>query len=347
MNLRKMQDADLNEKKVLVRVDFNVSLDESGDVKEEFKIAAAKETVEYILSQGGKVALVSHFGRPGGQAKEEFSLEQLVNDAERILGVKIKFVSDCLDENIGDELETLQDDEVLLLENVRFYADEESNGMEFSEKLAKPFDIFVNEAFSVSHRDQSSVTGVAKILPSYAGFWLQKEVENLEKVKNNPEHPAVAIIGGAKIETKLPLIQKFEESYDYILVGGKVANEVFDQNMKFGEKVILPVDFSGDRLDIGEQTTQKFKEVIASAKTIVWNGPMGKFEEAPYDNGTNAILEAVINSMAFTLTGGGESVEVLEEKGMMEKISFVSTGGGAMLEFLSGQSMPGLEVLTD
>lgn len=347
MNLRKMQEVDFDGKKVLMRVDFNVAVGDDGRVKEEFKIAACREALEYVLSRGGKIALISHFGRPEGEVKEEFSLERLAGDAQRIVGVKIKFVDDCLAENISEELENLDEDEVLLLENVRFYADEESNGAEFSEKLAKPFDIFVNEAFSVSHRDQSSVTGVAKILPSYAGLWLQKEVENLEKVKNNPEHPAVAIIGGAKIETKLPLIQKFEESYDYILVGGKVANEAVDQNMKFGEKVILPVDFSGDRLDIGEQTTQKFKEVIASAKTIVWNGPMGKFEEAPYDNGTNAILEAVASGKAFTLTGGGESVEVLEEKGMMEKISFVSTGGGAMLEFLSGQSMPGLEVLTD
>ncbi|MCK9379103.1 MAG: phosphoglycerate kinase [Candidatus Moranbacteria bacterium] len=346
MNLRKVQDADLNEKKVLVRVDFNVSLDESGDVKEEFKIAAAKETVEYILSQRGKVALVSHFGRPGGEAKEEFSLEQLVNDVERILGVKIKFVGDCLDENIGDELETLQDDEVLLLENVRFYAEEESNNAEFSKKLAVPFDVFVGEAFSVCHRDQASVTGVAKILPSYAGLWLQREVENLEKLRNNPEHPAVAIIGGAKIETKLPLIHKFEENFDYILVGGKIANEAIDQKIEFGKKVIFPVDFATDRLDIGKQTVANFRQIISDAKTIVWNGPMGKFEEKPYDNGTNEILDAVANSKAFTLTGGGESVEVLEEKGMTDEISFVSTGGGAMLEFLSGEPMPGLEVLT-
>ena len=347
MNLRKVQDADLNEKKVLVRVDFNVSLDESGNVKEEFKIAAAKETVEYILSQGGKVALVSHFGRPGGQAKEEFSLEQLVNDAERILGVKIKFVSDCLDENIARELEDLQDDEILLLENVRFYAEEESNNSEFSKKMATPFDVFVSEAFSVCHRDQSSVSGVAKVLPSFAGLWLQKEVKNLEKLRNNPEYPAVAIIGGAKIETKLPLIRKFEENYDHILVGGKIANEAIDQKIEFGEKVILPVDFAQDRFDIGSETIENFEKIISGARTIVWDGPMGKFEEKPYNTGTKKILQAIIESEAFSVMGGGESVQILEENGAMDKISFVSTGGGAMLDFLSSQSMPGLDVLND
>jgi phosphoglycerate kinase len=237
--------------------------------------------------------------------------------------------------------------EVLLLENVRFYEGEEKNDEEFSKKLAENFDIFINDAFSVCHRDQSSVTGVAKILPSFAGFWLQKEIENLDKIKSNPERPAVAIIGGAKIETKLPMIKSFEKIYDNILVGGKIANEAIDENIQFSEKVMLPTDFSGDRMDIGEETIQKFVEIIKNAKTIVWNGPMGKFEESPYDLATKEVLKAVIGSGAYTLLGGGESVEILEKENAMEKISFVSTGGGAMLEYLSGNPMPGIEALND
>jgi phosphoglycerate kinase len=164
-------------------------------------------------------------------------------------------------------------------------------------------------------------------------------------IKTNPEKPAVAIIGGAKIETKLPLIKEFENKYDKILVGGKIANEAADQGLKFSENVILPMDLAEGRFDIGPETIAKFKEIIAGAKTIVWNGPMGKFEEKPYDTGTMAVLEAVISSGAYVLMGGGESVEILEENDDMDKISFVSTGGGAMLEYLSGNRMPGIEVL--
>ncbi|HEX7586359.1 MAG TPA: phosphoglycerate kinase, partial [Patescibacteria group bacterium] len=222
---------------------------------------------------------------------------------------------------------------------------EEKNDSEFAAALSENFDVFVNDAFSVCHRDQASVTGVAKILPSYAGLWLKKEIENLDKIKKNPAKPAVAIIGGAKIETKLPLIKKFEETYDHILVGGKIANEAMDQKIQFSSKVILPLDLAEDRLDIGPKTIEKFKEIISLAKTIVWNGPMGKFEEKPYNIGTEEILETVIKSGAFTLMGGGESAQILEENNAMDKISFVSTGGGAMLEYLSGNKLPGIEVL--
>ena len=365
----------MENKKVLLRVDFNVAL-ENQNAREKYKIFSSKETIDYILSQkGAKLALLGHLGRPialknclisgetlshrtAEQIDPRFSLKQLADDAERILGIKVKFVPDCVGERVKESIENQKPGEVLLLENVRFYCNDEKNDPEFSESLASNFDIFVNDAFSVSHRDQSSVTGVAKILPSFAGFWLQKEIENLDKVKDSPEHPAVAIIGGAKIETKLPLIQKFEKEYDHILVGGKIANEALDQGLKFSEKVVLPLDFSGDRLDIGPKTIEKFEKIISGAETIVWNGPMGKFEEKPYDTGTNEILKAVLKRTshvpfghpmskdgAFVLMGGGESVEILEEQKAMDKISFVSTGGGAMLEYLSGKPLHGIEVL--
>lgn len=342
--MKKIQDADIKNKKVLLRVDFNVAV-ENGKVKELFKIRACKESVEYLLNNGAQVALISHLGRPNGKINLEFSLGQIVREAENILGIKIKFIPDCIGEKVNSGLENLSGGEVLLLENVRFYPGEEVNDGNFAQQLAENFDIFVNDAFSVCHRNQASVTGIAKILPSYAGLWFQKEIKNLDKIKSDPEHPAVAVIGGAKIETKLLLINKFIENYDYILVGGKIANEAIDQNLKFNQKVILPVDFAHNRLDIDGETINKFKEIISSAKTIIWNGPMGKFEEKPYDNGTKEILSAVIASGAYALVGGGESVQILEENGAMDKISFVSTGGGAMLEYLSGNNLPGIEVL--
>ncbi len=345
MQIKKIQDGNFEGKKVLVRADFNVGIVE-GKIQEKFKLEACKETVAYLASQAGtKIALTSHLGRPDGKENLEFSLAQLVDELEKILNKKIVFVSDCIGEKVASALATVKEDEVLLLENVRFHGDEETNGEKFSQQLSENFDVFVNEAFSVCHRNQASVTGITRYLPSYGGFWLQKELENLDKVVNNPELPATAIIGGAKIETKLPLLNLFETIYTNILVGGKIANEAFEEKIQFSSKVILPVDFAGDRLDIGEKTIQIFKEIIAGSKVIVWNGPLGKFEQPPFDKGTREILAAVISSGAYTLIGGGESVQVLEENKLMDKISFVSTGGGAMLEYLSGNAMPGLEAL--
>ncbi|MDD3498036.1 MAG: phosphoglycerate kinase [Candidatus Moranbacteria bacterium] len=357
MELKKIQDANLKGKNVLVRVDFNVPLKKGGGIEETYKIRSAKATVDHILSKEGAVTLISHLGRPLEQHKDnlgsgiesmgEFSLKKIIPDARDILGVDIKLISSC-DSNVikKSRKESGDENRVFLLENIRFYKEEEENDENFSADLAENFDIFINEAFSVCHRAHASVVGVAKNLPSYAGFHLQREVENLERVKNYPEHPAVAIIGGAKIETKLPLIKSLSDNYDFILVGGKIANEAIDQGIKFDEKVILPFDFAdADRFDIGPKTIDKFIEVIDQAETIVWNGPMGMFEKEPFDRGTRKILEAVIGSGAFAVVGGGESIQAIEQGGFMDKLSFVSTGGGAMLEFLSGEKMPGLEVL--
>jgi phosphoglycerate kinase len=342
--VRKIQEANLENKKIILRVDFNVAI-ENGKAKENFKIKAVQRTLDYLLDKKCKIALVSHLGRPEGQPNPEFSLGQIKNDIENILGIKIIFIEDCLSEKIGTTLDDLGEREVLLLENVRFYPEEESNELSFTQKLASVFEIFVIDAFSVCHRDQASVTGLAKNLTSYAGFRLQEEIEEMEKIKNNFEKPAIAVIGGAKIETKLPVIKFFEEKYDYVLVGGKVANEAIDQKIKFSEKVILPFDFVNGRMDIGPTTISKFSEIIKNAKTIIWNGPMGKFEEEKYTRGTQEIFEAIVNSDAYTVVGGGETLEILEKNGAMDKISFVSTGGGAMLDYLSGNIMPGIESL--
>lgn len=345
MEIRKIQDAEIINKKVLVRADFNVAIS-NGKVKEKFKLEACKKTVEHLSSQSGtRIALISHLGRPEGKINPEFSLEQIKAELEGILNKKIIFVNDCIGTIVSKALENLNEGEILLLENVRFHEGDEKNDQEFSQKLAENFDVFVNDAFGVCHRDQASVTGITKFIKSYAGLWLQEEIKNLNKVMHEPENPSTAIIGGAKIETKLPLIKKFEESYTHILVGGRIANEAIDQESVFSQKVILPSDFAENRYDIGPKTISRFKEIIASSKVIVWNGPMGKFEQAPFDMGTREILNAVVESDAFTLIGGGESVQVLEENNLMGRISFVSTGGGAMLEYLSGNPMPGIEAL--
>jgi len=345
MQVKNIQQVDFSNKKVFLRADFNVTL-ENGDIREKYKFESIKETLEHILLfEGSKVAIVSHLGRPEGW-DERFSLGQVVDDVYRTLGHKVTFISDCIGSEVSEKLKTATSEQrIFLLENVRFHKGEKENTDKFAQQLAQPFDIYVNDAFSVCHRDQASVTGVAQKLPSYAGIHLQKELAELARTKNTPEHPAVAIIGGAKIQTKLPLIKAFEENYDTILVGGKVANEALDEGIQFSQKVHLPVDFKGERYDIGEKTVEEFSRYIQTAKTIVWNGPMGKFEEEEFSFGTNNIARAIAQSEAYSLAGGGESVEILENLDLMNDFSFVSTGGGAMLEYLSGGEMPGLKAL--
>lgn len=347
-NIRSIESVDFTGKKVLLRVDFNVELNKKQDVQEQFKLEAPKKTLSYILSYpGAKVALLTHFGRPEGSRNMLFSLQPVVDDAERALGLAVRFHEDCIGEGVAAALDALPDGEVLLLENVRFHPGEEADDAGFAKQLAAPFDIYVNEAFSVCHRAQASVSAVAAELPSYAGFRLAEEIRKLDEVRMTPARPAVAVIGGAKIETKLPLIREFERLYDAVLVGGKIANEAIDEKIEFSDKVLLPRDFQGGdaRLDIGPVTTAMFVEVIGKAKTIVWNGPMGKFEEKPYDAGTGAVLHAMLASEANVVIGGGESLVIIEEAGLMHKIGFVSTGGGAMLEYLSGDQLPGLLAL--
>lgn len=346
--IRDITEVDFTGKKVLLRVDFNVELDPEGDALERFKLEASKETVTKILSfPGVKVALLSHFGRPEGKRDEAYSLRPMQDDVARALGVPTKFVEDCIGDVVVSGLESLADGEVLLLENVRFYSGEESNDQTFAASLAAPFDIFVNEAFSVCHRNQASVTAITNILPSYAGMRLLEERDKLDEIRRSPMHPAIAIIGGAKIETKLPLIREFERTYDAVLVGGMVANEAIDQGIGFSEKVLLPADFQGEekRLDIGPKTTAMFIEIVKRARTIVWNGPMGKFEEKPYDAGTNAIVHAMSESSAEIVVGGGESLTILERGNLIHKVGYVCTGGGAMLEYMSGKVLPGLAAL--
>lgn len=346
MELRNINEADFKDARVLVRVDFNVELDQVAEVQEHFRLDIVKKTVDHIASFAGvKIALLTHFGRPKGK-DDQYSVRQIAFAVERSLGRSVVFVPDCIGEAVEAALADMPTDAVLLLENVRFYPEEEADDEAFARALATPFSAFVNEAFSVCHRSHASIVSAPKFFPAYAGFRLLEEIKKLDHIRFEPKHPAIAIIGGAKIETKLPLIREFEKTYDAILVGGKVANEAIDNAIVFSEKVLLPQDFDSPlRLDIGPNTVAYYTQIIKIAKTIVWNGPMGKFEEKPYDTGTGAILHALLESEAFVVIGGGESLAVLEKEGVMNKIGFVSSGGGAMLEYLGGKELPGLEAL--
>lgn len=356
MKLKKIQDADLMGKRVLMRSSFNVPF-EGNEIREDYKIKSVKKTLDYIIKEGGKVTMMSNLGRPleyhesnpGAEWMAPFSFRNILSGIKNALGVNIRLIPSCDPNVIKKHHDEFSDQcDAFLLENIKFYKEEKENDERFASDLAKNFDIFVNESFSDCHRNFVSTNGIAKKLPSYAGFQLQDEVKNLEKVKKYPEHPAVAIIGGAKIKTKLPLIGALSGNYDFILVGGKIANEAIDEGMEFEEKVKLPIDFADkNRFDIGEKTIEEFSEIIDQAETIIWNGPMGMFEKKPFDKGTRAILKAVADSGAFSVVGGGESVQAVREGGFMDKLSFVSTGGGAMLEFLGEGNMPGLEVLED
>ncbi|TXH04267.1 MAG: phosphoglycerate kinase [Candidatus Moraniibacteriota bacterium] len=347
MALRELASLEVMRKKVLVRVDFNVELRDVAHIQEGYKLEVAKKTIDTLFQSGAKqIALLTHFGRPKKPFDPAFSTAQIESEVARVLEREVKFVPACIGDEVVTALETLPSQAVLLLENVRFYPGEEANDPVFAKALAAPFDCYVNEAFGVSHRAHASVTTVPTLLPSAAGLYLFEELLRLDALKTSPDRPAVAIIGGAKIETKLPLIQAFQEIYDCVLVGGKIANEAIDQGLTFNEKVLLPRDFdSPQRLDIGPMTAAYFAQIIKKAKTIVWNGPMGKFEEKPYDIGTNLVLAAILESEANVVIGGGESLAVLEQAGVFHKIGFVSSGGGAMLEYLSGKTLPGIEVL--
>ncbi len=351
MIISDIQKAKIEGKRVLMRVDFNVEFDESasggGKPAETYKIVAAKNTIEHILLNKAKLALISHLGRPEGWDKK-FSFSNFYPALSKILGRELIFTDDCVGEKVKNALDSLAGGKVLLLENVRFYKEDVDGNKEFAGKLAENFDIFVNESFGASHRSHASIVGITDFLPSFAGFNLLKEIGELSRIRENFKRPAVALIGGAKIETKVPVIKFFAEKYDRVLAGGKIGLEARKQNIAFPSNVIVPKDYAEENLDIGPQTIKEFVEVLIKAKTIIWNGPMGLFEKPSFEKGTMAVIEAIVrNEAAFKVVGGGETVQILEKNNLISKFDFVSTGGGAMLEFLAQGTLPGIEALKD
>ena len=345
--MKKLKEINVIGKRVLLRCDFNVPLDKKGNILDDFKIKQTLPTIKYLIDEKAKIILMSHLDPEStGVADRKFTLDKVAERLSEYLNFSVEKVNDCIGPEIETESNLLKEESVLLLENLRFHKEEtksDASSVDFAKKLSYLGDIYINDAFGVCHRDNASVALLPQFLPKCAGLLLEKEVEALDKVMKNPEKPMVAIIGGKKVETKAKFIDNISKVADYVIISGLIAQEVAEKNIKFQqpEKIVYPVGQLDD-LDINEESIKIFIEKILQAKTILWNGPFGKFEDEKYVKGTLAIAKAVIESGAFSVVGGGETVEFLEEKGMMDKFSHVSTGGGAMMSYLSGEKLPGL-----
>lgn len=330
----------LENKTILVRGDLDVPV-VNGRIVDASRLEALRETLDYLILRGSRVVLMGHMGRPEGKVVEELRLDP-VADYLRELGYGIVKVNSVLGVEVHDNLKILKPGEVLLLENLRFDPREEKNDELFSSDLASLGHEYVNESFATSHRAHASTYGITFKTKAYAGIRLCQEVENISKAIDGPRKPVVAILGGVKIETKLPVIARFLSIADYVLLGGKLGLTYEGDN---NSKILVPIDYAADNLDIGEKTIPMFENVIKIAKTIIWNGPMGKFEDQNFLQGTKRIAQAVAESEAFSVVGGGDTIEALNKVGLLDKMSFVSMGGGAMLEFIAGNRLPGLEAL--
>ena len=376
-------------KRALVRCDFNVPLDDKLNITDDIRIREAIPTIKYLIDHGAKVVLCSHLGRPKGKVVADMRLTPVATRLSELLGKHVKTLDDCVGPDVEAAVAAMKPGDVVLLENLRFHAEEEKNDPAFSEKLAKLGDVWVNDAFGTAHRAHASTAGVAAYLEGVAGFLLEKEIQFLGDAVTTPKRPFVAILGGAKVSDKIAVIENLLGKADTILIGGGMANtflkakgyEMGDSLVeaasvayageliqKAGGKLVLPVDvvvadaFSADArkktvpadgveagwrvLDIGPQSVAIFAEKIKGAKTIVWNGPMGVFEMAPFAEGTFAIARALADTAATTIVGGGDSAAAVEQSGLAERMTHISTGGGASLEFLEGKELPGIAALS-
>jgi len=346
MNLMKtLRDINVEGKRVLVRCDFNVPVSESGEILNDFRIQKSLPTIKYLIENKAKIILMSHLGDPAGH-EPRFKMDRIQERIEDLVGFKIKKAEDCIGKEVEKQAEELLQGEVLLLENLRFHKEEKQNNRDFAKALSCLGDIYVNDAFSVSHRAHASIVGVPKFLESCAGFLLEQEIKNLDKIIEMPEKPMVAVIGGKKVETKSRFIDKISEKADTVIISGLLKKEIIEKNIQFKnpEKIIGPTGDLG-ALDINDKSIKMFTEKILQSRTILWNGPFGKSEEKLYEKGTLAIAQAVIKSKAFSVVGGGETIEFIQRQGIIDKFSHASTGGGAMMTYLSGEELPGLEAL--
>jgi len=345
--MKTINDLDVREKKVLVRCDFNVPLDEQGNIIDDFRIKKTLPTIEYLIQNDSKVILMSHLGRPEGKIIEDLRLEPIRKELVKLLGSEVIMAPDCIGKEVEKIVKKMKPGDVVLLENLRFHKEEEENGDGFSRALAKLAEIYINDAFSACHREHASIFGVAKLLPAGAGLLLENEITTLKKMMENPAKPLIAIIGGKKVETKARFINKISEVADFVLVSGLIKKEIEQKGtiLSHVEKIIKPVDEMEGGKDIGPKTINIFKEKIKTAKTIFWNGPFGKIEEEEFSRGTKEVINAIIESGAFSVAGGGETEEFLSKLDLTSKFNHVSTGGGAMLSFLAGEELPGIEAL--
>jgi len=353
-----LKDFSVTNKRVLVRCDFNVPLDKKGNILDDFRIKKTLPTIKYLIEQKSKIILMSHLGEPKGEIVQELKLDKVAERLSEYLNFSVAKADDCVGPEIESKVNLMEQGSVLLLENLRFHKEETATppagGLDFAKKLSYLGDIYVNDAFSVCHRNNASITLVPKLLPSCAGLLLEKEIEVLDKIlgkspsadSGQAEKPMLVLIGGTKVETKSKFIDNISKVADFVVVSGLIAKEIAENNIKFKyqEKIITPLGDLG-ALDINKESVKLFCEKIMEAKTILWNGPFGKFEDKKYEKGTLALAEAIIDSGAFSVVGGGETVEFLNKKCIIDKFSHVSTGGGAMLSYLSGEKLPGIEAI--
>ena len=389
-----IRDVSIAGKRLFMRVDFNVPLSAEGQITDDNRIRAALPTIAYALDQGASVVLASHLGRPKGQVDARFSLRPAAARLEELLGRPVRLAPDC----VGAEVEHLAHDlgagEVLLLENLRFHAEEEKNDPAFAQALARLGEMYVNDAFGAAHRAHASTAGIATYCqPAVAGLLLEREITYLSKATEHPDTPFVTVLGGAKVSDKIPLITNLLNKVSALVIGGgmaytllkvqgyavgsslvetdllDLARDLLAQAEQQQVQMVLPTDhvvaakMEADAptqvigaegipdgwmgLDVGPQSQQRFAEIIASARTVFWNGPMGVFELEPFRQGTLRVAEAVAACPGTTIVGGGDTVAALELTDCRDKITHVSTGGGASLEFLEGKALPGIACLDE
>lgn len=390
--MNNLRDIDVQGKKVLVRVDFNVPMGENGEVGDDLRMRMALPTLEYLIAQKARILLCTHMGRPKGQRVEKYSLAPVARHLAGLLGKTVPLAPDCIGPEVEKMAEALAAGDVLMLENLRFHPEEEKNDPDFSRQLASLAEVYVNDAFAVSHRAHASVVGVTRYMHSKApGFLLQKEIDYFHRAFDTPQRPLVALVGGAKVSDKLEALENMLGKVDRLILGGAMANTflksqghdlgaskveeelldtaraLLDKAREKKVKVYLPVDvIAADRfapdavskavtvqdipagwmaLDIGPASVLCFKEVLADAKTIVWNGPMGVFEMDAFARGTMAMAYEVAAAHALSVTGGGDSNAAIEQAGETDNISYMSTGGGAFLMLMEGKELPGITAL--
>jgi phosphoglycerate kinase len=383
---------EMKNKKVFLRVDFNVPMDKSSNVTDDTRVRAHLPTINYALEKGAKLIIGSHLGRPKGKRVEELSLKPVVKILSGLLKKEIVFVDDCVGEKVEQAVSIMKEGDIVLLENLRFYPGEDKNDPEFAKKLASLCDIYIDDAFAVSHRAAASNSAITEFVQTCgAGFLLKNEIEYFNKAMGNPARPLCAIIGGAKVSDKIGVLEKLIDKVDKLIVGGGMAftflksagygigkslcePDMLDLARNITEKArqknvqfLLPVDcviakspmadaevkVCGIKeipedwmgLDIGPATISLFSDALQGVKTIVWNGPLGMFELAPFNKGTFALAFAVANSGALSIIGGGDTDTAIHKAGQSAKMSYISTGGGAFLELLEGKTLPGIAAL--